>query len=84
MEYSTRDAGYARGQLTLEYTYNGYTIGHWEGDTLVLDSIGFTDATWLARAASSMSHRPAGALAAGLVEILGGGGGRDGESHTLA
>jgi hypothetical protein len=25
---------------------NGYTIGHWEGDTLVLDSIGFTDATW--------------------------------------
>jgi hypothetical protein len=32
-----------------EYTYNGYTIGHWEGDTLVLDSIGFTDATWLAR-----------------------------------
>ena len=33
----------------LEYTYNGYTIGHWEGDTLVLDSIGFTDATWLAR-----------------------------------
>jgi hypothetical protein len=33
----------------LEYTYNGYTIGHWEGYTLVLDSIGFTDATWLAR-----------------------------------
>ena len=36
-------------QRALEYTYNGYTIGHWEGDTLVLDSIGFTDATWLAR-----------------------------------
>ena len=31
------------------YTYMGYTIGRWEGDTLVLDSIGFTDETWLAR-----------------------------------
>jgi hypothetical protein len=27
----------------------GYTIGHWEGDTLVLDSISFVDSTWLAR-----------------------------------
>ena len=32
-----------------EYSYNGYTVGRWEGDTLVLDSIGFTDATWLGR-----------------------------------
>ncbi len=31
------------------YTYMGYTIARWEGDTLVLDSIGFTDETWLAR-----------------------------------
>ena len=31
------------------YTYMGYTVGKWEGDTLVLDSIGFTDETWLAR-----------------------------------
>ena len=27
----------------------GDTVGHWEGDTLVLDSIGFNDFTWLAR-----------------------------------
>ena len=27
----------------------GYTIGRWEGDSLILDSIGFTDETWLAR-----------------------------------
>jgi hypothetical protein len=27
----------------------GYTVGRWEGDTLVLDSIGFTDETWLGR-----------------------------------
>ena len=30
-------------------TYNGYTVGKWEGDTLVLDSISFVDSTWLGR-----------------------------------
>jgi hypothetical protein len=30
-------------------TYMGQTVGRWEGDTLVLDSIGFNDFTWLAR-----------------------------------
>jgi hypothetical protein len=29
--------------------YYGYTVGSWEGDTLVLDSISFVDTTWLAR-----------------------------------
>ncbi len=33
----------------LEATYMGYTIGHWEDDTLVLDSISFVDTTWLGR-----------------------------------
>jgi hypothetical protein len=33
----------------IEQTYMGYTIGHWEGDTLVLDSISFVDSTWLGR-----------------------------------
>jgi hypothetical protein len=32
-----------------EYTYLGDTVGRWDGDTLVLDSVGFTDATWLGR-----------------------------------
>jgi hypothetical protein len=32
-----------------DYTYLGDTVAHWEGDTLVLDAIGFTDATWLGR-----------------------------------
>jgi hypothetical protein len=36
-------------QRALQYTYTGYTVGRWEGDTLVLDSIGFTDETWLGR-----------------------------------
>jgi hypothetical protein len=25
----------------------GYSVGHWEGDTLVIESIGFNDRTWL-------------------------------------
>jgi hypothetical protein len=33
----------------IETTYYGYTVGNWEGDTLVLDSISFVDTTWLAR-----------------------------------
>jgi len=33
----------------LQTKYMGYTVGRWEGDTLVLDSIGFNDFTWLAR-----------------------------------
>ena len=36
-------------QRALQYTYMGYTVGNWEGDTLVLDSVGFSDETWLGR-----------------------------------
>jgi hypothetical protein len=36
-------------QQAVESRYHGYTIGRWEGDTLVLDSISFVDTTWLAR-----------------------------------
>ena len=36
-------------QKAIEATYYGYTVGKWEGDTLVLDSISFVDSTWLAR-----------------------------------
>jgi hypothetical protein len=32
-----------------DYSYLGDTVGHWDGDTLVLDSLGFTDATWFGR-----------------------------------
>jgi hypothetical protein len=34
----------------LEDTYpkwNGYSVGRWEGNTLIVDSIGFDDRTWL-------------------------------------
>lgn len=29
--------------------FYGYSIGHWEGDTLVIDSVAFNDLTWLDR-----------------------------------
>jgi len=32
-----------------EFTYLGSTVGRWEGDTLVLDAVGFVDTTWLGR-----------------------------------
>jgi hypothetical protein len=28
-------------------TWNGYSIGHWDGDTLVVESNGFNDISWL-------------------------------------
>jgi hypothetical protein len=31
------------------YTYMGVPVARWEGDTLVIESIGFTDETWLGR-----------------------------------
>ena len=30
-------------------TWMGYSVGHWEGDTLVVESVGFNDRTWLDR-----------------------------------
>jgi hypothetical protein len=61
--YSGGDAGGGYGEFhviptdgrkhdekkALESTYMGYTVGHWDGDTLVLDSISFVDTTWLGR-----------------------------------
>lgn len=32
---------------TLEASWMGHSIGGWEGDTLVVDSVGFNDRTWL-------------------------------------
>jgi len=28
-------------------TWNGHSIGHWEGDSLVIDTVGFNDKSWL-------------------------------------
>jgi len=33
----------------IQTKYTGHSVGHWEGDTLVIESIGFTPATWFAR-----------------------------------
>jgi hypothetical protein len=34
---------------TIQTKYTGHSVGHWEGDSLVIVSVGFTPATWLAR-----------------------------------
>src|ERR1041384_2632813 len=31
----------------LNPTYLGHSVGHWEGDTLVVDVVGFNEATWI-------------------------------------
>ena len=31
----------------LNPTYLGHSVGHWEGDTLVVDVVGFNEATWM-------------------------------------
>jgi hypothetical protein len=36
-------------QQTRQTKYTGHSVGHWEGDTLVIESVGFTPETWLAR-----------------------------------
>ena len=33
----------------LEPTWMGHSIGHWEGDTLVIDTVGMNDKTWVDR-----------------------------------
>ena len=37
-------------------TPNGYSIGRWEGDTLVVQSVGFPDGVWLDRRGSPMTE----------------------------
>jgi hypothetical protein len=34
----------------LDPTWMGNAVGHWEGDTLVVDTVGFNDKTWIDRA----------------------------------
>jgi hypothetical protein len=35
------------GKDELNLTYLGHSVGHWEGDTLVVDVVGFNEKTWL-------------------------------------
>ena len=31
----------------VEPTYTGHSVGHWEGDTLVVDTVGFNEGSWI-------------------------------------
>ena len=37
-------------------TWNGYSVGHWDGDTLVVDSIGYPDGQWLDARGSQLTE----------------------------
>lgn len=37
-------------------TWNGYSVGKWNGDSLVVESIGFRDGEWLDRAGSPLTE----------------------------
>jgi hypothetical protein len=39
------DRGHPKGKALVP-TYNGHSIGHWEGDTLVVDVVGFNGKNW--------------------------------------
>ena len=41
--------GRERNTKSVEAFYYGYSIGKWEGDTLVIDSTNFVDTTWFGR-----------------------------------
>jgi len=43
------DGRQRNAQRAIEATYFGYSIGKWEGDTLVIDSTSFVDTTWFGR-----------------------------------
>ena len=36
-----------------DQTYMGDSVGHWDGDTLVVEAVGFNDDTWLANVATA-------------------------------
>ncbi len=40
----------------LDTSYMGNSVGHWEADTLVVDTIGFNDETWLGLASTATIH----------------------------
>ncbi|MBI4886239.1 MAG: hypothetical protein HY824_04035 [Acidobacteria bacterium] len=42
---------------SLDVYFYGHSVGHWEGDTLVIDSIAFNDLTWLDRGGYFHSDR---------------------------
>ena len=41
----------------LKPSYYGHSIGHWEGDTLVVDTVGFNEKFWMDRRGSPHTER---------------------------
>lgn len=47
----------AQHPKNIKPTYLGHSIGHWEGDTLVVDTVGFNSLTWIDFAGSPHSDQ---------------------------
>jgi hypothetical protein len=45
-----------RHPADLDTSYMGHSVGHWEGDVLVVDTVGLNDETWLGQAKYSAIH----------------------------
>lgn len=41
----------------MDPTWTGHSIGHWEGDTLVVDTVGFNGKTWLTLAGNPLTEK---------------------------
>ncbi len=40
----------------LDPAWNGYSVGHWQGDTLVVDTVGFNGKTWVDNAGHTITE----------------------------
>ena len=44
-------------------SWMGYAVGHWDGETLVVESLGYNDRTWLAEHVARLALNQAAARA---------------------
>ena len=50
-------SGRATHPANLKPSYYGHSIGHWEGDTLVVDTVGFNEEVWMDRRGSPHTEK---------------------------
>jgi hypothetical protein len=53
-----------------DWTYYGRAIGYWEGDTLVVDSVGFNDITWLSTGSAANRYVGGGYFHSDQMRVL--------------
>jgi hypothetical protein len=53
-----------------DWTYYGRSVGYWEGDTLVVDSVGFNDVTWLSTGSENNRYVGGGYFHSDQIRVL--------------